>query len=44
MASMCERAEELGGACRIERRPEGGVRVLGRLPINQDQGYPLVKP
>ena len=40
MASMRERAEELGGACRIERRPEGGVRVLARLPINQDDLHP----
>jgi signal transduction histidine kinase len=33
MASMRERAEELGGACRIERRPEGGTRVIARLPM-----------
>lgn len=32
LASMRERAEELGGACRVERRPEGGTRVIARLP------------
>jgi signal transduction histidine kinase len=31
--SMRERAAELGGACRIERRPEGGTRVIARLPV-----------
>jgi signal transduction histidine kinase len=35
-ASMRERAEELGGACRIERRPEGGTRVIARLPLTND--------
>lgn len=43
MASMRERAEELGGACRIERRPESGVRVLARLPINQEDLHPSVE-
>jgi signal transduction histidine kinase len=33
LASMRERAEELGGAWRIERRPEGGTRVIARLPM-----------
>lgn len=33
IASMRERAEELGGACRLERRPEGGTRVSARLPL-----------
>lgn len=33
LASMRERAEELGGACRIERQPEGGTRVIARLPL-----------
>jgi signal transduction histidine kinase len=32
-ASMRERAEEMGGACRIERRTEGGTRVSARLPL-----------
>ncbi len=30
--SMRERAEELGGTCVVESRPEGGVRVSARLP------------
>ncbi len=34
LASMRERAEELGGACRIERRPEGGTRLIARLPLS----------
>lgn len=33
LVSMRERAEELGGECRVERRPEGGTRVLARLPL-----------
>lgn len=33
IAAMRERAEELGGACRLERRPEGGTRVSARLPL-----------
>ncbi len=37
LASMRERAEELGGACRIERRPEGGTRVIARLPAANDE-------
>lgn len=32
LASMQERAQELGGSCHIETRPEGGVRVTARLP------------
>jgi len=32
--SMRERAEELGGACLIERRAEGRTRVTAKLPIN----------
>ena len=34
MASMRERAEELGGGCRIERRAEGGTRLIARLPVS----------
>ncbi|MBI5290307.1 MAG: hypothetical protein HY872_00330 [Chloroflexi bacterium] len=34
LSSMRERAEELGGTCAIENRPEGGTRVVARLPIN----------
>ena len=33
LTSMRERAAELGGACVIEARPEGGTRVLARLPL-----------
>jgi len=33
LSSMRERAEELGGALIVERGPEGGTRVLGRLPM-----------
>ena len=33
LASMRERAEELGGAFAIESRPEGGTRVWVRLPL-----------
>lgn len=31
--SMRERAEELGGACVVERRVEGGTRVAAQLPL-----------
>jgi nitrate/nitrite-specific signal transduction histidine kinase len=30
---MRERAEELGGECKVERIPDGGTRVLARLPL-----------
>ena len=33
LASMHDRAAELGGECRIERRPGGGTRVVARLPL-----------
>lgn len=33
LTSMRERAEELGGAFRIERLPEGGTRVVASLPV-----------
>lgn len=33
LRSMRERAEELGGACRIENLPEGGAAVLVELPL-----------
>jgi signal transduction histidine kinase len=33
LASMRERAEELGGTCEVGASPEGGVRVLMRLPL-----------
>ncbi|CAN5806595.1 hypothetical protein BH18ACT11_BH18ACT11_13470 [soil metagenome] len=34
--SMRERASELGGTCVIERVPEGGTRVLVRLPLPEE--------
>ena len=33
LSSMRERAEELGGSCKVESIPEGGTRVLARLPL-----------
>ncbi len=37
LASICERAQELGGTCSIERAPEGGTRVYARLPLHQQE-------
>lgn len=34
--SMRERAEELGGTCRVGPSPVGGVRVLARLPVGEE--------
>ncbi|HEU5366839.1 MAG TPA: sensor histidine kinase, partial [Ktedonobacterales bacterium] len=34
LASMRERAEELGGTCEIEQMPSGGTRVQARLPCS----------
>ena len=36
LVSMRERAAELGGTCRIESPPTGGVRVLARLPLPKE--------
>ena len=33
LSSMHERAEELGGTLAVEPKPEGGTRVLARLPL-----------
>jgi signal transduction histidine kinase len=33
LLSMHERAEELGGTCMVEALPEGGARVMARLPM-----------
>ena len=38
LESMRERAAEVGGEVAIERRPEGGTRVLARLPIGRADG------
>ncbi len=34
LASMRERAAELGGRCVAERRPEGGTRIWAELPVH----------
>jgi signal transduction histidine kinase len=33
LAAMCERADELGGTCTVQSLPDGGTRVLARLPV-----------
>jgi signal transduction histidine kinase len=33
LSSMRERAEELGGTLAVEPEPQGGTRVLARLPL-----------
>jgi len=37
LASMRERAEELGGTCEIEPVADGGTRVIARLPLPEYQ-------
>ena len=37
MRSMHERAEELGGTCSIEARPEGGTVVRACFPLMEDE-------
>ncbi len=37
LASMAERAAELGGTCRVEALPEGGTRVSASLPLPANQ-------
>jgi signal transduction histidine kinase len=40
LSSMRERAEELGGTLRVEPGPEGGTRVLARLPLPTSEKRP----
>jgi len=37
LSSMYERASELGGSCVVELAPEGGTRVLVRLPLHKEE-------
>jgi signal transduction histidine kinase len=37
MASMRERAAELGGTCEVAPTATGGTRVLARLPMPDQQ-------
>jgi signal transduction histidine kinase len=37
LLSMRERAAELGGECAVEPVPEGGTRVLVRLPLSREE-------
>src|SRR5215207_750095 len=40
LTSMRERAEELGGTCDVEPGPQGGTRVLARLPLPASERHP----
>jgi signal transduction histidine kinase len=35
LSSMHERAEELGGSCVVDSTPDGGTRVIARLPLEK---------
>lgn len=37
LLSMRERAAELGGTCAVRPRPEGGTKVLVRLPLPEEE-------
>lgn len=37
LASMSERAQELGGMCSVDRVPTGGTRVYVRLPLRREE-------
>jgi signal transduction histidine kinase len=36
LVSMRERASELGGSCEVEPMPEGGTRVMVRIPTAKE--------
>jgi signal transduction histidine kinase len=40
LSSMRERAEELGGTLAVEPGPQGGTRVLARLPLPAPEQHP----
>jgi signal transduction histidine kinase len=40
LTSMRERAEELGGTCDVDTNPNGGTRVLARLPLPISEVHP----
>jgi signal transduction histidine kinase len=40
LSSMRERAEELGGTLVVKPGPQGGTRVLARLPLSTSEGHP----
>ena len=42
LSSMRERAEELGGTLEVEPGPQGGTRVLARLPLPTLEEHPQV--
>ncbi len=44
LASMAERATELGGTCRVEALPGGGTRVSASLPLPTNQTNDLEHP
>src|SRR4051812_7236354 len=40
LSSMCERAEELGGTCSIDGRPDGGTTVQAVIPLPHPASLP----
>src|SRR5215204_156836 len=43
LSSMRERASELGGSCAVQSVPEGGTRVLVRLPLPKESPKKSIK-
>ncbi len=35
MLSMQARAAEVGGSCRVEAAPDGGTRIMVRIPVEE---------